>query len=166
LDNKRYGPFEVTRTIGHEIYELKLPTTWMIHNIFNKNLLTKWREPKFQKQKNMLLPLPEIINEEEEYEIEAIRKHRKQKNSIQYLVYWKKYSNEDNKWILESRLGHTKKLLKEYWQIALDQSLEKEKLPYNISILKYHIQKCFSLLATLLLYTTRLLLSTINPYFN
>jgi len=49
----------------------------MIHNVFNENLLTKWREPKFQIQKNTPLPPPEIINEEEEYEIEAIRKHRK-----------------------------------------------------------------------------------------
>ena len=77
MDNKRYGPFEVTRAIGHGAYELKLPTTWIIHNVFNENLLTRWREPKFQKQKNMTLPPPEIINEEEKYEIEAIRKHRK-----------------------------------------------------------------------------------------
>jgi len=52
----------------------------MIHNVFNENLLTKWREQKFLKQKNILLPPPEIINEEEEYEIEAIRKHRKRGN--------------------------------------------------------------------------------------
>jgi len=67
----------------------------------------------------MLPPPPEIINEEEEYKIEAIRKHRKQGNGTQYLVHWKKYSNEDDEWIPESRLGHTKELLKEYWQIAL-----------------------------------------------
>ena len=65
LNNKRYGPFKVTRAIGHGAYELKLPTTWMIHNVFNENLLTWWREPKVQKQKNMTLPLLEIINKEE-----------------------------------------------------------------------------------------------------
>ena len=119
MDNKRYGPFEVTRAIGHGAYELKLPTTWMIHNVFNENLLTKWREPKFQIQKDTPPPLPEIINEEEEYEIEAIRKHRKRGNSTQYLVHWKGYSNEDDKWILESGLGHAKELLKDYWKIAL-----------------------------------------------
>ena len=113
----------MTRAIGHGAYELKLPTTWMIHNVFNKNLLTKWREPKFQIQKDTPPPPPEIINEEEEYEIEAIRKHRKQGNGIQYLVHWKGYSDEDNKWIPESGLGHTKELLKDYWQIALGQSL-------------------------------------------
>jgi len=40
--------------------------------------------PKAEK----MLPLPsEIINEEKEYEIKAIKKHRKQKNSTQYLMY-------------------------------------------------------------------------------
>ena len=115
LDNKRYGPFKVTRAIGHKAYDLKLPTTWMIHNVFNENLLTKWREPKFQIQKDTPPPPPEIINKEEEYKIEAIKKHRKRGNSIQYLVHWKGYSNEDDKWILESRLGHAKELLKDYW---------------------------------------------------
>ena len=91
----------------------------MIYNVFNENLLTKWREPKFQKQKNTLLPLLEIINEEKEYEIEAIRKHRKQGNGTQYLVHWKRYSNKNNKWILDSRLEHAKELLKDYWHIAL-----------------------------------------------
>jgi len=123
LDNKRYGPFEVTRAIGHGAYELKLPTTWIIHNVFNENLLTKWREPKFQIQKDMPPLPPEIINKEEEYKIEAIRKHRKQGNSTQYLVHWKGYSNEDDEWIPKSGLGHAKKLLKDYWQIALGRSL-------------------------------------------
>ena len=41
LDNKRYGPFKVTRAIGHGAYKLKLPTTWMTHNVFNENLLTQ-----------------------------------------------------------------------------------------------------------------------------
>ena len=59
--------------------------------------MTKWREPKFLKQRNTLPPPPEIINEEEEYEIEAIRKHRKRGNGTQYLVHWKEYSNEDDK---------------------------------------------------------------------
>ena len=33
------------------------------------------------------IPLPDIINEEEEYEIEEIRKHQKQGRETQFLVY-------------------------------------------------------------------------------
>jgi len=34
-------------------------------------------EPKFKEQNEELAPPPTIINEEEEYEMEEVRKHRK-----------------------------------------------------------------------------------------
>jgi len=46
--------------------------------MFNENLLTRYRELHFPGQHIELAPLPDIINEEEEYEVEEIRKHRKQ----------------------------------------------------------------------------------------
>jgi len=50
----------------------------MIHNVFNEDLLTYCKKPQFQEQHMDLAPLPTIINEEEEYEVEEVRKHRKQ----------------------------------------------------------------------------------------
>ena len=50
----------------------------MIHNIFNEDLLTQCVEPKFQGQHKDPAPLPMIINEKEEYEVEEVRKHRTQ----------------------------------------------------------------------------------------
>jgi len=44
-------------------------------------------EPKFKGQHEELAPLPTIINEEEEYEVEEVRKHRKCRRGIQYLVH-------------------------------------------------------------------------------
>ena len=40
LDNKRYGPFKISKDIGLGAFELELPEEWMIHNIFNEDLLT------------------------------------------------------------------------------------------------------------------------------
>ena len=77
LDNKRYGPFKISKDIGSEAFELKLPEGWMIHNVFNEDLLTRCMEPKFQSQHKNPAPLPTIINEEEEYKVEEVRKHRK-----------------------------------------------------------------------------------------
>jgi len=37
-----------------------------------------------------------IINEKEEYKVEEVRKHRKQRRGTQYLVYWKGYEDEHN----------------------------------------------------------------------
>ena len=59
----------------------------MIYNVFNKDLLTKYREPHFPEQyMELVLPL-DIINKEEEYKVEEIRKHGKQGQGTQFLVY-------------------------------------------------------------------------------
>ena len=76
LDNKRYGLFKILKDIGSGAFELELPEGWMIHNIFNEDLLTQCVEPKFQGQRKEPAPPPVIINEEEEYEVEEVRKHR------------------------------------------------------------------------------------------
>ena len=47
----------------------------MIHNVFNENLLIQCKKPQFKVQHMEPVPLLDIINEKEEYEIEEIRKH-------------------------------------------------------------------------------------------
>jgi len=39
LDNKKYRSFRIAKDIGSGAFQLDLPEGWMIHNIFNKNLL-------------------------------------------------------------------------------------------------------------------------------
>jgi len=51
-------------------------------------------EPKFKEQHMDPVPPPTIINEEEEYEVEEVRKHRKCGKRTQYLVHWKGYGDE------------------------------------------------------------------------
>jgi len=40
LDNKRYRPFRISKDIRSGVFELELPEGWMIHNVFNEDLLT------------------------------------------------------------------------------------------------------------------------------
>jgi len=62
--------------------------------VFNENLLTQYVEPKFKGQYGDPASLPTIINEEEEYEVEEVRKYRKQGRGTQYLMHWKSYRDE------------------------------------------------------------------------
>jgi len=94
LDNKRYGPFRITKDIGLGAFQLELPEGWMIHNVFNEDLLTRCVKPKFKGQHKEPAPPPTIINEEEEYEVEEVWKHRKRGQGTQYLVHWKGYGDE------------------------------------------------------------------------
>jgi len=87
LDNKRYRPFRISKDIGSGAFQLQLPEGWMIHNVFNENLLTQCVKPKFKEQHEEPAPLPTTINEEGEYEVKEVRKHRKRGRGTQYLVY-------------------------------------------------------------------------------
>ena len=94
MDNKRYGPFRISKDIGLEVFQLELPEGWAIHNVFNEDLLTQCVEPKFKRQHEEPASPPLIINEEEEYEVEEVRKHRKCGRGTQYLVHWKGYGDK------------------------------------------------------------------------
>ena len=72
LDQKKYEPFRISNNIGLEAFQLKLPEGWIIHNVFNEDLLTRCREPHYKGQHMEPAPPPTIINEEEEYKVEKV----------------------------------------------------------------------------------------------
>jgi len=78
LNQKRYRSFRISKDIGLGVFQLELLEGWMIHNMFNEDLLTRCREPHFKVQHMELASPLTIINEEEEYEVEEVWKHRKQ----------------------------------------------------------------------------------------
>ncbi|KXN80920.1 hypothetical protein AN958_06829 [Leucoagaricus sp. SymC.cos] len=45
-----------------------------------------------------------MIQGEEQYEVEGIVNHRYCKEGLQYLVKWKGYGHQENKWIHEDKL--------------------------------------------------------------
>ena len=113
LDNKRYRPFRIIKNIGSGAFQLELLESWMIHNVFNEDLLTQCVEPKFKGQHKEPAPPPTIINEE--YEVEEVWKHRKRGRETQYLVHWKGYRDKHDQWIAETGLPHTKQAVEDYW---------------------------------------------------
>ena len=78
---KREGPFKIIKVIGPVTYQLRLPKTWKIHNVFHATLLRQYKETEvygatFNK------PPPELIEGEEVYEVENILQHRKRGRGI------------------------------------------------------------------------------------
>ena len=49
LNQKRYRPFKIFKNIGQRVFQLELPEGWMIHDVFNKDLLTRCRESPFSR---------------------------------------------------------------------------------------------------------------------
>jgi hypothetical protein len=81
-------------------YQLTLPTTWKIHDVFHVDLLTPYVETDFHGP-NYTRPPPDLINDEEEYEVEQVLSSRRhgRGRKVQYLVKWKGYPDSDNEWV-------------------------------------------------------------------
>ena len=71
---KREGLFEIDEVLGPVTYQLKLPTSWKIHNVFHATLLQPYIENEICGN-NYPRPLPELLEGEEVYEVETILKH-------------------------------------------------------------------------------------------
>ena len=100
LAAKRYGPFVVAQVLSPVTYQLTLPDQWKIHPVFHVDLLTPYKETTFHSN-NYTRPPPDLINNEEEYEVEKIldSRVRGRKRQIQYLVKWVGYPDSDNQWL-------------------------------------------------------------------
>ncbi len=100
LAPKRHGPFPIVQVMSSVNYRLKLPTQWSIHDVFHIDLLTPYRETEAHGS-NYSRPPPDLVDNEEEYEVEKVldvrqfgRRHKKQ-----YLIKWKGYPDSDNEWV-------------------------------------------------------------------
>ena len=100
LAAKRYGPFSVVQVLLPITYQLTLPVQWKIHLVFHVDLLTPYKETAFHGA-NYTRPPPDLIDNEEEYEIEQIlnSRTRGRNRRVQYLVGWVGYPESDNQWL-------------------------------------------------------------------
>jgi hypothetical protein len=71
LGPKRYGPFPIKAVLSPITFTLQLPEQWRIHPTFHASELSSYCETDVHGL-NFLEPPPDIINEEEEYEVEAM----------------------------------------------------------------------------------------------
>ena len=69
------GPYRVAKVISPVAYGLDLPPTWRIHPVFHVLNLKRfhWSE-EFEREERP--PSPIVVDGEEEYDVEAIFKHK------------------------------------------------------------------------------------------
>ena len=95
-----HGPFKVIQVMSPVNYRLKLPTQWSIHPVFHIDLLTPYQET-IMHGVNYQRPPPNLVDNEEEYEVKKILDSRLfgQCKQLQYLVKWKGYPDSENMWV-------------------------------------------------------------------
>ena len=112
---KWIGPFPVTKVVGKGAYQLELPNTIKVHNVFHVSLLKPYRSDG-----RVQPPDPVVCEDdgEEYFYVERVLDHRINKRGRkqykEYLVKWAGYGTEHNSWEPESSLIETDQL-KLYW---------------------------------------------------
>ena len=113
LAPKRHGPFTIEKVISPITFRLTLPKTWKVHPVFHASELSSYQETEVHGP-NFPEPPPDLVAGEEEYEIDAIKNHRKRRGKTEYLVSWKGYSTAEDRWLPEKELKHAKTILETY----------------------------------------------------
>ena len=92
--------------------------------MFHASLLSPYSETPSHGP-NFSRPPPDLINDEEEYEVEQIKAHRNfgRSKRLQYLIKWKGYPKSDNTWE-DAPDVHAPKLIKQHHKC---QPLQKIK---------------------------------------
>ena len=97
------GPLKITRVVGSQAYELALPEQYRrLHPVFPIQLLEKWNSRDDEED----LPLPELEDEQDEYEVEEVKgKQQLKDGEIRYLVKWTGWPAEYNQWVPEEDIN-------------------------------------------------------------
>jgi hypothetical protein len=124
LTAKYIGPFAITRVVSDVAYELELPVTLKIHNVFHVSKLRKYVDgsesfPE-RKQEERLPPVADVIDGEDAWEVERIvgkrmyRRGRSKQGVLQYLVLWKGYPEWEKTWEPIGNLTGAREAVAEY----------------------------------------------------
>lgn len=108
LSPKKLGPFAIDTPIGSQAYRLHLPPAWHIHNVFHVSLL----EPYHKRDKTYIpnTTPPELVDDEQQWLVEAVLGRKTQDGVVKYLVKWEGWDEEFNQWVEEQDMAADKKV--------------------------------------------------------
>jgi hypothetical protein len=115
LEDKRYGPYKITKKISPSAYELKLPSSMKVHPVFGTSRLTLYEEDSIPGRKHPPPPPPVIEGEAPEWEVEFIKDSRLFRGKLQFLVKWKGYPHEESTWEPAANMEHAPKAIQEFY---------------------------------------------------
>lgn len=111
LSPRMMGPFRIDEPIGTQAYRVHLPSNYRIHNVFHVSLLEPYHRRDGAQE---ILPPPDLIEGEEEWEVEEILAKRMRQGSSWYKVRWKDWSSEYDQWIPKDSAEHAQDLVKAF----------------------------------------------------
>jgi hypothetical protein len=124
FDQKKQGPFRITKVVSRSAVRVDLPRRWRIHDVFHVSLLEPYRQATIAGQ---VQPTPDEVLRRagelaegaeafsDEYTPEEIVRSQRFGRTIEYLVRWEGYPGEkDWTWEPAEHLEGCKELVREF----------------------------------------------------
>ena len=101
------------KAVGPQAYELELPPTMKMHDVFHVSLLKAYHETGSYQPP----PVTILLDGEEEFEVQLVLNDRVEPNkrSKSYLVRWTGYGPEHDTWEPECNLQNCTDKIQAYW---------------------------------------------------
>jgi len=112
LTEKYVGSYVIEEVVSKNAVKLKLLASMRIHLVVNVSRVVRYREPG----KGQKIEKPKLIEVDgvEEWEVEKILNKKKLRGVMKYLVWWKKFTAENNIWEKEEDLENTKEAVAKF----------------------------------------------------
>ena len=114
MSHKFVGPFRVEDKVGAQAYRLTLPTSYRIHNTFHVSLLEKYHHRAGDQVAEQMMQAPDLIDDEEQWEIEEILGRTGGKKGIWYKVKWLNWGDAYNQWLPAEELENAPDLVRKF----------------------------------------------------
>ena len=116
LSHKFIGPFRIVDKVGAQAYRLLLPSTFRIHNTFHVSLLEPYRLRDCADASEVFMQAPELIDDEELWEVEEIVDKVKNKQGVWFKVKWTGWGEVYNQWLPDKELDGARELVHDFEQ--------------------------------------------------
>ena len=116
LSERWVGPYIITKLVGNNAVELKLPQSMKIHPVVNISQIKPYKK-RFPGQP-LQKPGPVTVTEDcdVEYEVDYIVDSCWKGRQLEYLVHWSGFAEEDCTWEPEGQLDNTRDIIIDFHQ--------------------------------------------------
>ena len=112
LTEKYVESYVIEEVVLKNVVKLKLLASMRIHPVVNMSRVVRYRE--LGKGQKVEKPKPMEVDGVKEWEVEKILNKKKLRGVMKYLVWWKKFTVENNIWEKEEDLENTKEAVAEF----------------------------------------------------
>jgi len=120
------GPFRILERIGAQAYRLALPEKYQrVHNVFPIQFLEDYRMR--DSDDNSFLPMPDLEDDDNEWEVQEIRDAKNFDGVLHYLVKWQGWPSEYDSWEPAIHLANAPQKIKEFERVT-KRKQEKSEL--------------------------------------